>query len=334
MAVLDYTRVDVRALSYSKLKTLSTCARKYQLENQFGMRTGNRKSVTFSFGHAVGMAVQATARGRTKDQMLLDVFLEYDYPLDECGSLSEQRGRKSVWFALEAAERWWDRYHDPKISEMEGWEVARLPDPNNDGEFIDGVELTFSIDCGDGFIYDGHIDLLLYHPVQKKFKVVEMKTSNSNQLHPAMFKNSLQAVGYSVVIDKAAEMLGVSNSFGVDYVIYQTGKQEFSTLPFMKAAVHRTIFLANLVSDINRIAAYQEDEYYPPNGDSCYNYFRECEYFEMCHLSDDMVERMAKSRQAQQNDAVFQEKGDGFAVFTFTLDELLQRQQDLIAVGS
>lgn len=320
---LDYSAEGVRALSYSKLECLHRCPRKFQIENEFRVNTGRRKSVTFSYGHAVGMGIQATAEGDSLDRVILRTWLAWDLPLDEEGTLSEQRALKSPWFAIDAAERWYADVHDERKSDLRGWKVAQLPDPNNEGEFISGVELTFTIDCGGGFVYDGHIDLLLINEEETKFKVLELKTSGSNQLHAAMYKNSLQAVGYSVVIDKAAEALGISSAYDVLYEIYQTKQQKYTALPFVKSHAHRTIFLANLVSDINTIMAYEEQEYYPVNGSSCYSFFRPCEYFDVCHLSDDALRRMANSNEEE----VFETNEESFATFSFTLEDLLEIQE-------
>lgn len=337
MAVLDYSDISVKALSYSKNGTLHTCARKFELENKYKLNLGSRTSVTFSFGHAVGMAVQATAEGDTLEQALLRVFLEWDMPLDEIGTLGEQRGRKNVWFALDATEKWYELYHDPKKSDLRGWEVAQVLDPNT-GAMIPGVELTFTIDCGDGFVYDGHIDLLMINHAHTKFKVVELKTNSGNQLHEAMYKNSMQPVGYSVVIDRAAQELGISNSYDVQYIIYKTKTQEFVSYPFVKTPLHRSIFLANLVTDINYIKMCEDQEFYPYNGSSCYNFFRPCEYFGACTYSDQQIERLALAKRKEHGitDEVFVAKGESFSTFNFTLDQLIQQQtsigQDFIEV--
>lgn len=324
MATLDYGRVDHKALSYSRCGTLHQCARKFQIENSFRLNNGNRTSATFSFGHAVGMAVQATAEGDSFDRMMLRVFLEWDLDIEELGTLSEQRALKNVWFALEAAERWWDMVHDPKNSDLKGWEIAQIPHPKT-GELIPGVELTFRIDCGDGYIYEGHIDLLMFHPILKKFKVVELKTNSGNQLHEAMYKNSMQAVGYSTVIDSAARSLGVGNTYDVQYIVYQTKQQKYTSLPFIKTPKDRAIFISNLITDINYIEMCESQGYYPRNGSSCYDFFRPCDYFGICNLSDDALRALA-NKNNDEGAEVFVESGDDFALFNFTLDDLEQEQ--------
>ena len=329
MATLDYGRVDIKALSYSRCNSLHQCPRKFQLENGIKLNNGNRTSATFAFGHAVGMAIQATAEGDTYEQMMLRVFLEWDLDIEELGTLSEQRALKSVWFALEAADRWWELVHDPKNSDLKGWEVAMITDPNT-GELIPGVELTFSIDCGNGYIYEGHIDLLVVNKAHTKFKVVELKTNSGNQLHEAMYKNSMQAVGYSVVIDKAAQSLGISNAFDVQYVVYQTKQQKYTSLPFLKTPKDRAVFLSNLITDINYIDMCEQNNYYPRNGSSCYDFFRPCDYFGICNMSDEVLAGMA-AKNIQEGAEVFDEAGEDFAMFQFSLEDLLQQQEDSAA---
>lgn len=324
MATLDYGRVDAKALSYSRLGTLHQCPRKFQIENAFKLNNGGRTSVTFTFGHAVGMAIQATAEGDSFERMMLRVLLEWDLDLEDTGTLSEQRARKNVWFALEAAERWWDLVHDPKYSDLLGWEVAQIPHPTT-GELIPGVELTFSIDCGEGYVYEGHIDLLMFHPVLKKFKVVELKTNSGNQLHEAQYKNSMQAVGYSTVIDCAAKSLGYSNTYDVQYIVYMTKQQQYQSLPFIKTPRDRIVFLSNLITDINYIEMCENQGYYPRNGSSCYDFFRACDYYGTCNMSDEALMNMAKANMSDGAE-VFVEGGEDFALFKFTLDDLQDEQ--------
>lgn len=325
MAVLDYGRVDVKALSYSRLSTLHLCARKFELENKLKLNTDRRSSYTFSFGHAVGMAVQATAEGDSYDMMMLRVIREWDVPLDVDGTQSEERAKKSLWFAMEAADRWWAMMQEEDKSLLAGWEVAEVVHPDT-GEKVPAVELTFRIDCGDGYIYEGHIDLIVYNKLSNKFKVIELKTNSGNMCNPAQYKKSNQAVGYSVVIDKAAELLGSGNTFDVQYLVYMTKQMRYESLPFIKTPKDRADFVSNLITDIQYIDMLEAQDYYPTNGASCFAFFRECEYYSTCHMSNEALELMKAKASDDGNDEVFEETGDDFAVFNFKLEDLLKQQ--------
>ena len=66
---LSYYKEDgSTALSYSKLRTLDSCARKFQLQEK-SERTPNDPSVHTAYGHAFGTGIQAL--WRTNDLQLL-----------------------------------------------------------------------------------------------------------------------------------------------------------------------------------------------------------------------------------------------------------------------
>lgn len=340
MAVLNYGRVDIRAGSYSRNSMLHQCPRKYLLEQKYKL-SSNEPSVTFSFGHMVGRAIQETAAGKSRNEVIFAAMCEWDLDIFELGTDSEQRALKSFWWGMEAAQKFWDLEHDPRMSLLDGWEVAMIRTP--DGKVHSGIELEFSIDCGPDmdwenasdydpdkprphFIYEGHIDCLLINKDHTKFRVLEIKTNSGNHLHPAQYQNSNQGSGYSVMVDKAAEQYGIAASYEVLYLVYMTKTQEFRPLPFIKSFSHRAEFLFNLGTDIETIQMYNRNGHWPTNGSACFDFFRPCRHLDLCTMSEKAISKIARSSEGDNSKLSFKTDED-FAPFKFSLEDLIQRQE-------
>lgn len=339
MAILNYGRVDIRALSYSRSSMLHQCPRKYLLEQHYKM-SSNEPSNTFAYGHMVGRAIQETAAGHSKDVVIFRAMCEWGMDIYELGSDNEQRALKSFWWGMELAEKFWELEHDPRTAILDGWEVAMLR--TSDGKLHSGIELEFSIDCGPDsdwenasdydpnlprphFVYEGHIDCLLINKEHTKFRVLEIKTSSANNLHEAQYQNSMQGAGYSVMVDKAAEVYGINPSYEVLYLVVLTKTQEFKPLPFIKSPVHRAEFLLNLGTDIEIIQMYNRNDHWPTNGGACYDFFRACKHLNLCTMSRETIAKAAFGVEGKPNLSF--KTDENFAPFRFTLEELLVRQE-------
>ncbi len=340
MALLNYARVDVRALSYSRTSMLHQCPRKYLLEQKYRL-SSNEPSVTFSFGHMVGRAIQETAAGKSKAEVIFAAMCEWDLDIYELGTDNEQRALKSFLWGMEAAERFWELENDPRTALLEGWEVAQIRTP--DGVVHSGIELEFIIDCGADtnwesasdydsdkpvprFVYEGHIDCLLINKEHTRFRVLEIKTNSSNHLHPAQYQNSNQGSGYSVMVDKAAEQYGISASYEVLYIVYMTKNQEFLPLPFIKSFSHRAEFLFNLATDIETIQMYNRNSHWPTNGAACYDFFRPCRHLDLCTMSEKAISNLSKESAGDKTKEAFK-VDENFGPFRFSLEELIARQE-------
>jgi hypothetical protein len=112
--------------------------------------------------------------------------------------------------------------------------------------------------------------------------VLELK-STSVSSNEANYKNSSQALGYSVILDS----LGTEQqSFDVLYLVYNTRAQEFQQLLFTKFFHQKVDFINSLVMDTELITKYEAAGHFPKYGESCYNYFRNCEFYDVCGLSN------------------------------------------------
>ncbi len=151
--------------------------------------------------------------------------------------------------------------------------------------YIDGTpacELGFAVNMFDGFVYRGSVDAVLRHTGTGEIFILECKTTWDRESNPAKFKNSGQALGYSIVLD--AIFPGLS-SYSVLYLVYSTSTLEFTPLPFQKSFESRAEWIRSLVFDTESIIRYEEAGVYPRYGESCFAFFRECEYINSCGFS-------------------------------------------------
>ena len=266
----------IRNISYSGACTLHSCPRRYQLEKLSG-RVDNEdinSGITFSFGHAVGLGIQYVFEGRTENEIYLAMFLEWDMDIYDFNP----KHNKSLWLAFGAIQSFIAMRNCGFLSE---WELV----------YVDGkpaTELSFRVSLPDGFYYRGFVDAVLRNRDTGKIMVLECKTSSTTNLSPAMYKNSAQAIGYSVVLDNLFPDL---SSYEVLYLIYLTKNMTYEQYSFSKSYLQRALWIQELLLDIEVIKLYEQTGVYPMRGENCYDFFRECDYFQNCTLA---TEHLAK----------------------------------------
>jgi hypothetical protein len=150
---------------------------------------------------------------------------------------------------------------------------------------VDAVELGFKINI-EPYSYRGFVDAVLQHEETGEVVVLEVKTTSSKALNPATYKNSAQAIGYSIVLDVIFPQL---SSYKVIYLVYKTQLYEYEQLPFIKSYLQRALWIRELMLDIETLKMYEEAGVYPMRGESCYNFYRECEYLNLCTLSTETL---------------------------------------------
>lgn len=258
-------------LSYSSLLTLHSCPRKFELY-KLGSKVEQDEdipgSITFAYGHAVGSGIQHILKGESFEQAILKEFLAWDLDL----FAENPKQNKSFWGAALALRQFESLY---KNGYLEGYELVSY-------NGVPATELSFVIHCPDGFKFRGFVDAVLQHTITGEVLVLECKTTNATSVNPAQYKNSAQAIGYSVVLDAIFPTL---SSYKVLYLVYQTKSESYVQLPFDKSYYSRALWLRELMLDIELIKMYEDSGIYPMHGESCYNYFRECEYLQLCTLS-------------------------------------------------
>lgn len=265
---IDYR---IRQLSYSSLLTLHTCPRKFQLNR---LRTTHRteedarSTITFAFGHVVGQAIQSAFTLRTREELIWEAFLGWHTDL----LATDAKGGKSFWECVVAIDKFLSLREQGFLDEYELVYYNGRP----------ACELSFCINLPNGFRLRGFVDAVLRHRTTGKIIVLECKTTGMSVVNPATFKNSAQAIGYSIVLDHIFPEL---SSYEVLYLIYQTKAREFHSIPFTKTYLQRALWITELLLDIETIELYDRSRVYPMRGESCLNFGRECEYFQTCTLN-------------------------------------------------
>lgn len=262
----------LKLLSHSSRTTLHRCPRRYQLyrlsSEQISLSDEKEveQGVTFSYGHAVGTGIQAVLAGKSVNQIYLDVFLSWNSDLLD----SNPKKKKSIWEAFFAIEKFIALRTEGYLKDYELIYYNGKP----------AVELSFRISLPDGFQYRGFVDVVLRNTLTQEVVVLELKTTGNTPV-AANYKNSGQALGYSIVLD--IMFPGIS-SYQVLYLVYYSGGREFTEFYFEKSPLQRALWLQDLLIDSDRVKLYEKYGNYPMHGESCYDFFRECEYLGLCTL--------------------------------------------------
>lgn len=263
----------LKLLSYSSLLTLHSCPRKFQLyrmssiEDETDPDSARNQNVTFAFGHIVGDGVQGILAGKDMDTVIWEQYLGWHADLaDEIPR--DGKGFYQAMIALQKLD------HMRNSGYLSDWEVVIYKGKP-------AAELSYRITFPDGFTVRGSLDLVLRHKITGEVMVLECKTTKYTNLNPAQYKNSAQGVGYSVVLDV---MFPELSSYKVLYLVYKTTAQEYEQLPFIKTYLQKATWIQELLLDIETIKMYDTVGVYPMRGESCYSFFRECEYLNVCQL--------------------------------------------------
>ena len=262
-------------LSYSGLLTFHTCPRLFQLEKlnaQVDAEEDYEASVTFAFGHVVGLGIQLHFEGFSEDQIYWRLFLHWAPDLQA----TNEKQKKSFWLALGAIRNFLSMRAHGYLSE---WELVYQ-------DSKPATELSFVITLPNGFRYRGFVDGVLRHKVTGEIMVLEVKTTSATNLNPAQYKNSAQAVGYSVVLDHLFPEL---SSYEVLYLVYCTKSLEYTSLPFTKSYLQRALWIQELLLDVELITLYESRGVYPMHGESCLQYYRECKFLQTCTMSTSLL---------------------------------------------
>lgn len=290
----------LKNISYSSLLDLHGCPRLFQLKRLQAERSTEdyESSVTFAFGHLVGEGIQMILEGASLDEVYQAQFLKWEPDL----FAENQKQRKSFWTALFAVEKF---AASRAFGMLEDWELVYW-------EGKPAVELSFRIALPDGFYYRGFVDAVLQNTQTGEVRVLEVKTTSAKDLHPAMYKNSAQGIGYSIVLDVLFPEL---SSYSVLYLPYKTHAMEYEPLEFKKSYLQRALWIRELLLDVEILKMYEDSGVYPMRGEYCYSFRRECPYFGTCTLDT-----------ASLIDPEAPEKKEEVYQIELSLDDLIQAQ--------
>ena len=298
----------LQQLSYSSRLTLHTCPRKYQLYRLNVVPNENAdpgQSVTFAYGHIVGLGIQELLIHNDIDRAIWAAFLMWEPDLLD----SNVKQNKSFWGGIAALQKFQSLLAN---GFMRGWCLYY----HNDAP---AVELSFIIQFPDGFTYKGFVDAVLVHPDTKEVMVLECKTTGQNYISSATYKNSAQAIGYSIVLDSLFPTL---SSYKVQYLIYKTKAAEFEAMDFEKDYLSRALWIREILLDIEMIKMYENAEIYPMHGESCNDFYRECEYLGTCTLS---TGNLVTDLTTEQNEKLLAGNASDFQI-NLSLSDLIQSQ--------
>ena len=306
-------QVDPRLarLSYSGLLDMHACPRRYQL-NKLQAEKADQDiltSVTFAYGHAMGEGIQQflIERMRQPNEAAFQTAIWKMFLAWDCDLLEENDKQKKSFLRAVA-----------RMLQFKGLcEEGFLGDEYEVAMFNGkpAAELSFCIDLGDGFYYRGYVDLILRHKVTGQYLILELKTSSANYVNHWSYKNSAQAIGYSVVLDTIAP--GTS-SYGVQYLVDMTKLDRFEAFDFPKTFRQRVQWIQDLMWDKKSIADmvgfYGNDGVWQVRGESCTDFGRVCDYMDVCGL--DTANLVTPLTENQLTDPKEYQ-------FNFTLQELL-----------
>ena len=277
--------IPIKLLSHSSIETLHSCPRKFEIYRMnYAPKSGG--TIDTAFGHAVGVGIQKLLQLNsmkvnnpivTMDNTILlsdyqsalwEMFLSLEVPIDAV----KPKSKKSFHAAGIAVEKYQQQLL-PLVSQ--DWELAYF-------EGKPAVELGFIIKLPNGYYYRGYVDAVLVNKKEKRFRVLELKTTGLAVVDIAQYKNSFEGVGYGVILDKLAASMDYAADYYVDYLVYKTGAQEFLTFPFLKTNYQRAKWLSQLLVETETIDLYLKKELFPTHCESCYNFYRQCQYFGMC----------------------------------------------------
>lgn len=300
--------IRLKQLSYSALLNLHSCPRRFQLDRLQAPKEDddtNGSSVTFATGHVIGQGIQHVLEKRSAEQVLWQAFLMWEPDL----LADNPKQNKSFWESIAAIQRFSAMYEDQGF--LEGWQLAY-----HNGKPC--CELSFLVHLPDGFVYRGFVDAVLQHSSTGEIMVLECKTTSSYAINSATYKNSAQAIGYSVVLD---HIFPEASSYEVLYLIYKCKTREYETLPFTKSYLQRALWIRELLLDIDMLKLYEAADCYPMHGESCLPFFRECEYLYTCTLN---TEKLTDSLSAEQEAQILAKQSD--YQIHITLNDLINSQ--------
>lgn len=307
------THPNLGLLSYSSCCLLHTCPRKFQLRKLYNPEQQvKERDVHTDFGSLVGLGLQEYyLSSGDMPRTYLNMLSTWKEDLD---SDEGYRDKKTFFHALLAV----DKFIELAQTRLKDYELFELPSIVDIGS-LPGTELGFSVSFFDVFKYRGFVDILLQHKYTKQFLIIECKTTKYKSVHEAQFKNSGQGLGYSLIIDAISSSLNQKQetNYNVLYLIWSTSEQKWIEIEVNHSHTDRAQWLRLILFDIERIQTYTEAGVFPMHGESCYSYFRPCEFYEICTMSDKSL-MLDKVKLIEDDESKF--------MFKFTLEDLINAQ--------
>lgn len=308
----------VNMYSYSTSEKLVLCERKFacsKLEQNQPIQIDDiatiESNIDFAFGRCIETGVQSALLGNSKTKIFFDMFLSWDMKL----MAQHPRGYAKTFTDAVIAI---DQFLYIKDEIMQGWVIAMF-----NGK--PAIELAMLIDLENGYYYVGHADIILFHPIEKRYRVLEIKTTGTKTLDEAMYKNSGQSTGYSVFLDEIAKDVELTATFEVFYLVYPTAIGFWKLYEFTKSRSARATWLNTLLLDIQRINTYRTVKFWPKRGSACFDFYRPCQYLHSCDLDPTSFNQTGEFAVIGEKELELHEFD-----FKFKLSQILETQKELI----
>ncbi len=255
-------------LSYSSLNLFHSCPRKFQLLKLLKGETEREESPSLIFGSAFGIGVQTYLSTQSQSQALYAAWKAY-YPILE----DKIKTESNLLFLLKSSFS----HLDNLLAE---WEVPTFKGKK-------ALELSFRLNISEDFYYVGYIDVVLQNRFTGSMAILEVKTTGLSLLSlDALYQNSGQALGYSIVLD---QICGKENSlYEVIYFAGQVLKTQFDcrihTNIYNKNLNDRLNWFIALSMDVQNLETMIENNIFPLRGNGCLSYMRACPFLGNCQL--------------------------------------------------
>lgn len=301
--------IRLQQLSYSSLTMFHACPRKYELYKLEALRgqidtDDDPSHVTFATGHAIGEGIAETFAGLSERDIIFNMFCNWKIDLLEHDPIR----LKSFWLSVIAVQKLITMRKEKFLKDWEVVEYNGKP----------AIELSFIIQLPNGFCYRGFVDCVLRNIHDGRVMVLECKTNSSHTISAAQYKNSAQAIGYSIVLDAIFPDL---STYEVQYLIYRTKHMVYEPMIFTKSYLDRAQWIQDLMMDVEIIKLYEASNLFPMRGESCRDFNRDCEYFGVCGMSNERLTKPltpAKIADIEKTNADFQ--------ISITVEDLIQAQ--------
>ena len=267
-------------LSYSTLNTFLSCERLFQLDKLLTGAPPRKDYPSTILGKAFGEGIGSYLQYQDQDKALFSLFQSY-YPCLEEEGKSLETCANLLMVAFPALD-----------TLLEEWELAYF-------QGKPALELSFllnnispspvpDINC----YFVGYVDGVLRNRHTGRYAILENKTTGlSLQDLSPIYKNSSQALGYSIVLDRIAGE--AHSSYDVIYLIGKLNPRslggfspELLIHEYPKTLTDRLNWFITLGMDVERLERMLSYNMFPMRGSSCMQYMRPCKHFGTCHLRD------------------------------------------------
>ena len=268
------TNLNIR-LSHSALSSFLVCERMFQLDRLLMGSPDKEDYPATVFGKAFGEGVSTYLLTQDPDKALFAAYLAYSPVLED-----EKRTEEILLNLLICS---FSKLDDLLLD----WEVA----------FFQGkpaVELSFRLNnlgsSNNNIYFVGYVDVVLKNRWNGRYAILENKTTGLD-LHDIdpLFKNSGQALGYSIVLDKIAGK--ESTEYDVLYLVGQLKSRsgggfspEVHVKEYPKTLQDRLNWFISLGLDVSRMEQMLELGVFPLRGNNCLQYMRPCKHFGTCSM--------------------------------------------------